>query len=295
MGATRPTRGLCPHRRWWCVAAHRQPRHAQQVVGSAHILARGVDTLHASVRAFAQPADALGPAEDLLDASPHDQARLIAVALRGARVESCRLPSVDLRAVRGDSALAAALHELLVVIPVDSASPSLCGQHCVQSVSLRSAVSSQCPGLEAALFEFVQCVDDGAGLPSCRRLCSQASLIRCRLRGKAFGFAHHLMHIERDAQAVAVVYAGVHSKAQLRGAAFAFAQQLRLRVGLALVRVVAALLAFDVAPAVAVAGLLRLVLGAEALPINKKPCNSLNYRALRLVAGAGFEPATFSL
>jgi len=86
-------------------------RHAQQVVGPSHILARGVDPLHVPVRAFAQPADAFGPAENLLDAPPHDQAGFVAAALGGASDESCHLLPFDLRAVRGDSALAAAFHE----------------------------------------------------------------------------------------------------------------------------------------------------------------------------------------
>lgn len=73
------------------------------------------------------------------------------------------------------------------------------------------------------------------------------------------------MHIKCHAQPVAVVHARVQSKAQIRGAALAFAQQLRLGISLARVRVVAALLAFEVTPAVAVAGLLGYVLRTEAL------------------------------
>lgn len=54
-------------------------------------------------------------------------------------------------------------------------------------------ISSHILGLEAALVEFVQRVDGGAGL---------------RL-------AHGLMHIEGDTQAVAVVQAGVQAETRL--------------------------------------------------------------------------------
>lgn len=102
------------------------------------------------MRALSQSADALGPVKDFLNATPHDQAGLVAAALCGASVRrASRPPAFDLRAVRSDCVLAAVLHELLPVIAL---------------------VSSQRPGLEAKLFEFVERSDGSARLPSCLML-----------------------------------------------------------------------------------------------------------------------------
>src|SRR5690606_23304798 len=97
-------------------AQRRQPRNPQEVVGARRQVRVQAGALEANEAALSQAADALQPAEDLLDALAGSLAHPVTRVPGRAAIEPRRDPPLDPRDVRADAALAQRRDERLRVI-----------------------------------------------------------------------------------------------------------------------------------------------------------------------------------